>query len=93
MQSDDFSTEEILSWGNTSGHSEVLPSTSLDHAVNTPFAGAVETVFSDLEPFEAIRLGGSGVIDLSPKNSRVSTCLIQVTPTATKSGKLTYKRS
>lgn len=63
MESDELSTEEVVSWGNAGWNVKVLPSSSLDHLVNTPLA-TLKTVLVDLEPLEAGGAGGGGVVDL-----------------------------
>lgn len=53
MEGDDLVAEEVVAWRDAGRNVEVGPATVGDHAVDTPFTAAVETVLSDLEPLEA----------------------------------------
>jgi hypothetical protein len=64
MQSDELTTEQVLSWRNALWDGDGLDTSVGDEAVYTPFAAAVEAVFGDLEP-----AGYTRSADVSPLNS------------------------
>lgn len=65
VQGKQFNTHEVVARSNASGHFEVLPSSILDHAVDTPLAVVVgQAVVVNLEPALTTRASASGVVDL-----------------------------
>jgi hypothetical protein len=61
VQSNQFNTHEVVSWGHTGGHVEVVPAAVRDHGVYSPLA-VCETIVCDLEPLESSRAGRGGVV-------------------------------
>ena len=64
VQRDNLSPQQVLAGGDATGDLEIDPATVGDHAVDAPFAGAVEAVFADLEPLQARAGRGSCVVNL-----------------------------
>jgi len=71
VQSDDFGAEKIVSWCDAGRKGEVLPAAAIDHAVYAPVSGAVEAVFGDFEPLQAVGLSGCCVVDFGPGDGLV----------------------
>lgn len=66
VESDQFSSEEIVSWWDTAWDGEVDESLVGVELVDSPGVGGdVETIFVDLEPFKASDSAAESVVDLS----------------------------
>jgi len=63
VQTDDLHPQEVVSGCDTLGDIEVMPSTVLDELINSPCT-SVQTFMGNLEPPQAVRASGSGVVDL-----------------------------
>jgi hypothetical protein len=65
MESDELDSHQVVTGSNTGWHLKVLPTTAIDHTVDTPLtATVIKTVLSDLEPTQAPSVGISCVVDL-----------------------------
>ena len=80
MQCDDLGAQEIVTSSNASREREVDPAVVVDHAVYAPLTRAIEPVFSDFEPFEAVRGGRSCIVYLRPEMCQSSSTIPTTTP-------------
>lgn len=63
VESDEFSSEEVVARSEARRHLEVMPASLLDHGIDTPFS-TVQTLLSNLKPAETRGTGACRVVDL-----------------------------